>query len=703
MSVKHLLLLVASVASCLIGDVCSTSPGYSVTKIVTAQTKTVPAAERVPVGKRSPSRRILFNRHPGYLRDLSYKMDIGHVAFDAGMVESSTIRFAVGFDQGEVRCYTFDRDTLKPQNRSFRVGSVGITCLEYASDGRSLAVGDKSGTIRIWEVTDQSKDVPRSVLHGHNESISFLRFNHDSTRLISVSETERTIRVWDVAGNSEIQAMRAEWPSPAGFRILTELPGSRSFISAPIMSTGDSVVFASQENEGVFTGFTGPMIDSHKFALGEDPLRLSTVPGPDEWKSDSIRVWNSNQPHRIEAIGSSVFATGISRDKKVMLTSMSDGDLVVWDVNRRAKATQMIQGTAAQRLNFVAVSPKGKYAATFVDRKHLQLWQIPPLPPPPHPGHLRTYHVNAALHSVSVSSDGLLIAAGTATGIRYWPMDKPSEWFSKPQKEDRVQEDFSFERPVTTLKFTLNANELTYGTGGADQGDVLGVLVADKYGRKQQHKSVGLRKFEGHTNTIVGAFVINRGTRVISASRDRTVRIWSVEVGLEDDRLELEVPINALDVSPDEIRALLAADDGTIRVIDVATLEETARLTGHGAAVLDVDCSPDGSHFVSASADRTVRVWHGRTLQPIAVLSGHTEAVNSAVSSTWGRYVVSGSADGTVRLWDVDLQQELAVFTGHEKPVTGVTLGPFESCAFSCSTDQTVKMWDLTSFRFSDE
>ena len=77
--------------------------------------------------------------------------------------------------------------------------------------------------------------------------------------------------------------------------------------------------------------------------------------------------------------------------------------------------------------------------------------------------------------------------------------------------------------------------------------------------------------------------------------------------------------------SPDGARIVTASDDKTARVWDAATGKAIAVLSGHDGAVLSAAFSPDGARVVTASDDKTARVWDAATGKAIAVLSGHDE------------------------------------------------------------------------------
>jgi uncharacterized protein with WD repeat len=68
--------------------------------------------------------------------------------------------------------------------------------------------------------------------------------------------------------------------------------------------------------------------------------------------------------------------------------------------------------------------------------------------------------------------------------------------------------------------------------------------------------------------------------------------------------------------SPDGTHVVSASYDKTVRIWNAATGEPEAELKGHSEAVQSAVFSPDGTHVVSASYDKTVRIWN--------ILSGHS-------------------------------------------------------------------------------
>jgi WD40 repeat protein len=71
--------------------------------------------------------------------------------------------------------------------------AAGISAVVFSPNGKWIASGDTKGSVRLWDVARQSEI---HSLTGHTDSISALAFSPDSRRLASASH-DHTVRVWD--------------------------------------------------------------------------------------------------------------------------------------------------------------------------------------------------------------------------------------------------------------------------------------------------------------------------------------------------------------------------------------------------------------------------------------------------------------------------------------------------------------------------
>jgi WD40 repeat protein len=204
-----------------------------------------------------------------------------------------------------------------------------------------------------------------------------------------------------------------------------------------------------------------------------------------------------------------------------------------------------------------------------------------------------------------------------------------------------------------------------------------------------------IRTLVGHTGSVNGCAISPDGSFIVSASSDKTLKIWDARAGKE--RLTLAGhtwDVKGCAISPSGSLVVSASKDWTLRVWDIGTGKERLTLKGHTGWVNGCAISPDGSFIVSASGDKTLKVWDARTGEDRLSLTGHTSGVLDCAISPDGSFIVSASRDGTLRVWDARTGKERLALIGHTALVQACAIGPDGSFIVSASMDRTLKVWD---------
>ncbi|MGH7201885.1 MAG: WD40 repeat domain-containing protein [Planctomycetaceae bacterium] len=197
------------------------------------------------------------------------------------------------------------------------------------------------------------------------------------------------------------------------------------------------------------------------------------------------------------------------------------------------------------------------------------------------------------------------------------------------------------------------------------------------------------KELSGHELAVYDAAFTPDGRWLVTASFDRTLRLWDLQTGQSSRTLEGHGGlVLCVAVSPDGTRIASGSYDNTIKIWDVPKadaagqaeppmpVKPAADLRGHGSYVAGVAFSPDGKQLASASNDKTVRLWDLERKQQIKTLSTQAGVVYAVVFSPDGKHLVTACADKTVRLIDVQTGAEVRQFSGPEFPVYTVAVSP---------------------------
>jgi WD40 repeat protein len=342
--------------------------------------------------------------------------------------------------------------------------------------------------------------------------------------------------------------------------------------------------------------------------------------------------------------------------------------------------------------------------------------------------------------ALEISPDGrYVLTASNDKTARLWDLRTGAEIAIFQGHTDTVWS-ASFSRDgtrIVTASKDGTARIWEVGTGGHEKKEMKAAKskqAGKKVAAKKSAKRPAGKTVMRHKHSVETAMFSPDGKRVVTTSRDGTVRVWNADDGTEiallkagfvhyaafspdgkriavvasgrtalwDGKPGGEIALLVCDplvlkhaqFSPDSKRVLTAGGLGKVELWDTESATQIAVLDGHEERVEDAVFSPDGKRVVTCSSDRTARVCDSETGSKLAVLNGHEKVVTSARFSPTGDSIVTTSGDGTARLWDSENGAEIFALKGHEGWLRKAAFSPDGKVVVTASHDNTARVWD---------
>jgi len=162
--------------------------------------------------------------------------------------------------------------------------------------------------------------------------------------------------------------------------------------------------------------------------------------------------------------------------------------------------------------------------------------------------------------------------------------------------------------------------------------------------------------FSEHSTMVESVQFSPDGTEFVSASRDKSVRIWKVEPEEKFLAIAGDAAVHGISFSPDG--TLIASSSGNeVRLHDIAG-QQIRSFKGHDKLVRSISFHPDGNWIASGGEDGLVMIWDRNTTQAVHIFQGHESTVTDVAWSPDGRLLATSSLDKSVRIWDPETGKE---------------------------------------------
>ena len=219
-------------------------------------------------------------------------------------------------------------------------------------------------------------------------------------------------------------------------------------------------------------------------------------------------------------------------------------------------------------------------------------------------------------------------------------------------------------RPALGLAVSPDATRLAVGCGNE-------VLLYDINGAETKLVS----RASVHPDAVQALAWSPDGKQLVSGAFRRLV-IWNTETLAPEKQLTdgLTDRIAAIRFLPDGKQFVVAdgrvAENGAVRLIDTASGAIVKSWTAHADTIFDLAVSSDGKLLATAGGDKLVKIWDLATQQELAKLEGHTAQVFALAFNPDATQLVSGGADQQLKVWDVKTRERINTLGQHSAAIT---------------------------------
>jgi len=453
---------------------------------------------------------------------------------------------------------------------------------------------------------------------------------------------------------------------------LEALPDIRSGRERPLAHEAEAALFRayqSLQESVVLKGHKG-VVRSATFT--PDGRRVVTASD-----DNTARVWDAENGELLailEGHTEPVLSAALSPNGRQLVTSSADHTARLWNVET-GKQSAILQ-EHSDIVRSAAFSPDGGRVVTASDDRTARVWNA------------QTGKQTAILEghdrrvrSAAFSPDGRqVLTASDDTTARLWDAETGNpmaviEGHTQPLRSAAFSPDGTRVIVTTSRGNTARLWNLESGNSAVLQGN--------------------FRDLQGHSAAIGSAAFSRDGQLVVTASGDKTARIWDAQTARQVAALgDHGGAVNSAAFSPDGHYIVTASDDRTARLWDAGTGKLAAVFSGHLDMVWSAAFSPDGSRILTTSSDGTARLWSVKTGKASVILDGHASRVQGAAFAPGGRRVVTASDDSTARIWDAQTGKQTIVFEGHLAIVRSAVFSPDGRHVVTASDDKTARVWD---------
>jgi U3 small nucleolar RNA-associated protein 12 len=591
--------------------------------------------------------------------------------------EGSSV-LAVGYEDGPVKLWDLESHEC---HVTFSGHKSAVQCLAFDREGTRLVSGGKDTDVIVWDVVNESG---LYRLKGHKGPVTSCLFLDDYNVLITCSK-DTFVKLWDLHTQHCFQTIvdhRSEvWSGTLirnGMRLITT--SSDVELRVYDLTSSDSSKVAPVSCQLLGSIKRGSR--SRPLCLAVDGEGLNMVVMNNEFSLDVFNISGDGEVEkkrkkRIKNLKKKAKEGGNEWVEGEVEHPIDDELPLVYTFNTSNKM---------RSCDILKTSPDTLQILISLYSNSLQLYNIDIS----NSTDTLIYSIELCGHrsdirTVSISSDGTLIASGSSDMVKVWNTSSRVCLHTLPSGY------------AVTSCFVPGDRHLLVGVKSGD------LLLYDISSGSL------LESFPAHSLSIWSIDVSPNRRGFITGSADKDVKFWEFELttdianpgrkqltAVHVKTLKMSEDVLCLKHSPNEKVLAVSLLDSTVKVFFVDTLKFFLSLYGHKLPVLCMDISHDSNLMVTGSADKNIRIWGLDYGDCHRSIFAHDESIMAIQFIPKTHLCFTVSKDKLLKCWDVDHFELIQTLKGHHSEVWSLAVSSDGNLVVTGSHDLSLRFWECT-------
>ncbi|TDH70630.1 uncharacterized protein CCR75_005099 [Bremia lactucae] len=423
-----------------------------------------------------------------------------------------------------------------------------------------------------------------------------------------------------------------------------------------------------------------------------DAAQLSLVSASDDL---TVRIWDLYTQKQVACIQdhmSLVTSVAFSEDGSTMLSAGRDKVVNFWDLKDRKLIKTVLVHEAVEGLVVVPSSFKCATTKKFKDAKEIYFLTAG------EKSVLRLWRSSGSSCEVLYTEKSDTSSALTYLNLKLGKVRR--EIIVVTSEQNLLVFNENLTRRTQIIGYNddiLNLKYIPKADASGAPSEVLAVATNSQSIRLLNRTTLSCELLSGHTDIVMAMAVSPDGRWLVSASKDRTARLWDLRP-TGGKKMKMTLP------------RCVATCAGHTETLGAVAISQRVSSFSAGAAF-----------FVTGSSDKTLKLWSLKplasaysaptkalstelTISSIAAVKAHDKDINALAVSPNDHLVASASQDKLIKVWHSQLENIGRVLTlagvcrGHKRGVWAVEFSPVDQCLASASGDKTVKVWSAKDF-----